>query len=89
MIQVALCEQALTLIGLGLFDFDMLRFVVFFWGGGGGVDALIIYLVSGPTITKFCARINVQSVSSNMENNLLKINDIILLRPLLSVQTYT
>ena len=37
----------------------------------------IIFVVCGPIATKFCTGIDNQSISSNMEKNLHKINDVI------------
>ena len=38
---------------------------------------LVIFVVCGSIATKFCTDIDNQSVSSNMENNLQKINDVL------------
>ena len=58
----------------GLF-LDMFRF--------GGADAPpIIFAVCGPIATKFCTGIDNQSISSNMEKNSRKINDVIMVRKL-------
>ena len=43
----------------------------------GGAPPPIIFVVCGPITTKFCRGINNQSIGSNMEKNLHKINDII------------
>ena len=59
---------SLTLIGLGFYD-------VFRFGGGGG--GRIIFVVCGPIATKFCTGIDNQSISSDMEKSLHKINDVI------------
>ena len=38
---------------------------------------LIIFVVCGPIATKFCTGTDNQSISSNIEKNLHKINDVI------------
>ena len=47
--------------------------------GGGGTDAapFIISVVCGPISTKFCTEIDNQSISSNIEKQLCKINEVI------------
>ena len=70
----SLGTKGLTLIRLGFFD--IFRF------GEGGCRPPIIFVVCGLTATKFCTGIDNQSMSSNMEKNLHKINDVIIVRKL-------
>ena len=42
----------------------------------------IIFVVCRPIATKFCTGMDNQSISSNMEKNLRKINDVIIVRKL-------
>ena len=46
------------------------------WGGGGG-GAVFIVVVCGAIARKFCTMIDNQGVSSNVERNFHKINDVI------------
>ena len=63
---------------IGLFFFYYFRF----WGGGGWIPPLlIIFVACGPIATKFCTRIDKQSISSNMEK-VQKVHDVITVRKL-------
>ena len=46
-------------------------------GGGGGVSTSCILVVSGPITMKFCTSIDYLNVTSNIDKDFHKINDII------------
>ena len=46
-------------------------------GGGGRYRPLIIFVVCGNIAAKFCTGIDNQSISSNIEKNLHKINEVV------------
>ena len=48
----------------------------FRFGAGGGCRPPIIFVVCGPIAAKFCTAIDNQRISSNMEKNLHKTNDV-------------